>query len=374
MLFRDYTLEYRRGFATFAHTFIRDIDIKDPISEILIKVEAWNGPAGNDENPLPLNVTKIELTDGGTTLWSMDGEQCVVAARATRGNLPPEYRSEWDNVEVYQVFPLHFGRWYGDTEYAFDPTRFKNPQLKITWNLETVRTIAGALGYAVDPVGAVNYVTISIVARIMEGAPAPNKMFVVKQVSNWTGATTGVRRIELPVDWPYRCLIVRSFLTNCPPRANITNLKMSCDADKFVPFDLPAEEMIRQEYSQYEMVHRVQELLVNEAEVKDTHLGDCHEVVVCSGTHETFFASRIWNEVSATIMNYSAVMTLYAVNCGCSLYSKGYQAEFAFLIPFGNKDTPEQWFPTKDYGDIELLLTEAAAAVNSVALQQVMPY
>ena len=368
MLFRDYTLDKARPSVADAYTYIRDIDIKDPITELLIKVLAKNGENGNDENPIARVVTKIELTDGGTSLWTMDGEQCLVAARGTRGNLPPEYRSEWDNTYPFQIFPLHFGRWYGDTEYAFDPSRFKNPQVKVTVNLANVRAVSE------DSAFRTGTSRIDIVARIMEGAPAPSKMFVVKEIAEWTGAATGTKRVELPVDWPYRLLIVRSFLTNSKPGTNIINLKMSCDADKFVPFDLPWDDVLRQEYSQYEMVHRVQELLVLGAELKDIHIGNCHEVVICPNNTESFMAASIWNECSAWCQGYNAIGSALDVDKGANLYSKGYQAEHAFLIPLGNKDIPESWFPTADYGDIELLLQERALAENSVALQQVMPY
>ncbi|GAI91368.1 unnamed protein product, partial [marine sediment metagenome] len=62
------------------------------------------------------------------------------------GYMPFMHHNEVAGVTHHWCFPIHFGRHLNDPEWIFDPKKFRNPQLRITWDLAAVTPI-GPGGY-----------------------------------------------------------------------------------------------------------------------------------------------------------------------------------------------------------------------------------
>jgi len=120
-------------------TYTVDLNVQDPISRLEL---GWKVTLANSLmlDALAACITKIELVDGSDVLHSLSGKQnqalCIYDRRC------PTMNNAILGVgdPAHAGFGIDFGRYLYDPELAFDPTRFRNPQLKITHN----RALVGA--------------------------------------------------------------------------------------------------------------------------------------------------------------------------------------------------------------------------------------
>ena len=137
-----------------------NIDVQDPITSIWLEILVKNGSAWNHRSPVHSCVSEIQIIDGGDVIWSLDGEQLLAKVCADLGHWPHQrfsaIASDWQNMSL----PIQFGRFHGDKVYALDPAKFKNLQLRITWNLAT-KTTVGTQGFLSDSA------TCTVIADVM---------------------------------------------------------------------------------------------------------------------------------------------------------------------------------------------------------------
>ncbi|GAH72722.1 unnamed protein product, partial [marine sediment metagenome] len=132
-----------------AGTHIEEINIKDPIMDFYVKLAATNGATSNIGQPMVDVLHSIEIVDGSDVLWALDSEEILANQLyhyKESTSFGMDERGGEEQACIWKV-PLGIGRMH--PEVAFDPTRFANPQMVITWDLEPVRAI-GADAY-VDP-------------------------------------------------------------------------------------------------------------------------------------------------------------------------------------------------------------------------------
>ena len=210
---------------------IIELAVVDPISELYIKFYATNGATSNKANPPTRCITKIEIYDGADKLFSMDGRLAHALGYYRSKIIPMLTFTEPANYVQSVHIPIKFGRHLWDPLLALVPQAFRNLQLKITWNLAEV-----------NAVGATGFVTgsgkLTVIAKVMEGLEAaPGAFIMSKDHYSFTTAASGEERVALPTDFPYMDLMVRSFETAVDITSSITNLKLSQDFDKDIPFD-----------------------------------------------------------------------------------------------------------------------------------------
>lgn len=223
-------IENRKVLADSGESVV-NIGLRDIITAIQIEFRATNGATSNIANTLAECVSAVELIDGGQTLVSLTGMQAAALTAYNRGYIPYWLITEVPGNTQNAFFELQFGRWHGDTVYALDPAKFSNPQIRVKWNLATIRAI-GATSYVTGSL------TLTITADIMVGAPNPQGMLTAKQHYSFTTAASGTEYIDLPVDRRLKGLMFRSYSASGAGLYGVSNLKLSCDNDKFVPFDL----------------------------------------------------------------------------------------------------------------------------------------
>lgn len=227
MYYREVILEDDKTLAdSGTETF--DINILEPITELLLKYKVKNSTATAADVPPEKTISKIELVDGGQTYLSMTGYEAVAAAAYDKGRWPPHSYCEVLSSNQRITIPLLFGRYVGDPEFGFDPTRLRNPQLKFTW--------------AKDALHLTGNVSLGISAKVMEGVAAPSKALFWKAVESWTGGTSGVKVVDMFSDYPWRRVMIRSFEADNVIETCISHFKLTCDADKLIVFDCDAAE------------------------------------------------------------------------------------------------------------------------------------
>lgn len=348
-------------------TLTTNIDINDPITGFYINFRGTNGASSNKASPPSHCISKIEIVDGGNTLWSMPGLLQRGLNAHLMGVTPHSKISEIGGDSQYDNIPIFFGRHKYDTQYAFNPKAFLNPQLKITWNLA-----------AVNAVGATGFVTgsgrLTIHAHVMQDVELPVAMLVNKEYENFTTSASGDYVCELPVDRVWRTLLVRAYESGVALNSSLTNLKLTFDQGKFIPFDMSIPKFWR--------------MMV-------TDLGNIFSEVLALASNDTAYenwmAFSVLGQIAArtsgvivSANNHDNSQTHpYAVNhagtaqtnTGIWTRIRGTSLENCVIYPFGILDKPETWLRASEFRSAKLYLTQGNAGANAnVALQEVHTY
>jgi len=323
-------------------TEIIPININDPISQILIKFEGLNSTYATTAHPLE-SVTKIELVDGSDVLFSLNGKETeALDFYHNHGQLRANHNYIITGGTPSRMLAINFGRYLWDKEYAFDPKMFKNPQLRITLDID-----AGGNAFSH------NYLTCF--ANVFDDAVLPLKgMMMVKQLKTHAVASTIHYYTDLPTDYPYRALYYRTYAASLEATWLLANLKLSEDQDKRIPIDntgLEILEMLQQEYPP------VKESYWFAAAVAGRTLYITPtQWIKAQGT--TWSTSPQANNM-ASADGEGGNLTVYQLADGNNqqIYVEGFIPHGVFEIPFGVKDDPDDWYDVRGIGSLRADMT-----------------
>lgn len=366
MLYRQTYLESRTVLGDSGER-TTDVNVLDPITVLGVEFRCANGATSNIKNLMADCISAIEVIDGSDVLYSLDGHEALGLVCPQLNRMPDQLVDEFPGITQNLLVPLMFGRYVGDTELSFDPTRFKNPQVRIKWNLATNQAV-GASGFAT---GGLRY---TLLAHVMEGAPAPRGFLMHKQHYTYTTAA-GVEYIDLPNDYPYRGLLFRGDLAAYALYSVVSSLKLNCDANKYVPFDMRMTDLMRANsmlYGPYSYHHAL-------------YVSDDTTVYFILKYDERvgFTMYTIDDTVIRYINDSKGEGKLYMDSAGSAETSdqvvkaaiSGYSPFRTIYIPFGRQDDPADWFPAPQFRSVRLEATGAVAAgTGYVCLSQERAY
>lgn len=340
-----------------AATTVVDLDILDPISRILIKFKATNGDNTNIGSPMA-NITKVEIVDGSDVLWTLTGKAVDAVSFYDRG-VPELHSFNYTTAQGAEcMLALNFGRFPFDPIYALVPERFRNLQLKITHDEDLCNDAC-----------SVNELTVW--AEIFSGrAISPTGFFQVKEQYAYTPSILGYEEIELPTDYPLRTLYIDALLTNKYLGQELYDVRLDEDNLKNILYDGRYTELMRiyrPYFGKYE-----------------------HKVMVYLAHAETTFYIAPSQELTVQVTPYNA--NDYAVGAGrqfgtemkgisatpsfCQIYASGYMPHGIGAIPFGDRQTPDDWYDPRNIGKLRLRLQggDTASGTYRVVTQQVRSY
>ena len=363
---RDAVIEYQKTLDN-AGTLIKDLNLVDPVSALYLEFEATNGTTSNKGNYISDVITKIEIVDGSELLWGLNLSQLEALSFYKTGKMPVMFPSEWaSGIQRHGVYLL-FGRYLWDQEFAFDCTRYKNPQLKITSNLAAIRAVDAATAFATGTLKA------TAVAKVMEGAAKPAKYLMAKEVDSFTSAASGEKRIELPTDYPYRLLMLRAWKQLSDVDEIISDFKMTFDTDKFVMFTRKVKQLDAEAFAEFGVGRLKHDILASDNDTVRLLFNKEPDCRIYSTTSDLFdivginyqWSSELYLELGT---HAGAADT---TDRALTMVEEGHALHATLPIVFGIMDEPAKWFDPKPYGKAECVLTQAtASAVVSVALEQ----
>lgn len=368
---RDAVLCYQETQSSDKSTKTINLDIVDPVSAIAFEFEATGGTTSNINNPLYECITKLEVVDGSDVLSSLECKEAQAFQWYKTGKRPTIRIDEGVSKQDVEGCMLLFGRKLWDKQYALDLTKFKNPQLKITWDLAAIRAVAATTAFATGTL------KISAIAKVMEGLPAPGKFMMDKTIDTWTGGTSGDKREELPVDHPIRLILLSSYLAGYDVRENITKFKLTCDTDKYIPFERYVqqfgEEMAqlfgRCVFWKFAMASNGDSIFLpvnTEPHIQIMKTGNAGLNGYDVGLN------YCWSGV-ANVYCGDTSGGAYATDQKLDLLIEGHNIHATLPIPLGDMDDPDTWFDPTQFKKVELVLSEDEAADNRIALEQVRP-
>lgn len=358
MRFREVSIVDDETQSTDSGTKTITLNLLDPITELILRVDVTNTAVLHNA-PAETIIDKIELVDGGRTYWDLTGEEAVAAACFDLGKWPQGWYDESAGVGQSISIPMIFGRFLGDPLFAFNPRALLNPQIKVTY--------AKASGHTTGTV------KLGLTARVMEGTGAPSQALMWHRVESFSSAASGVHRVEMPADYPYRRMAVRSYQQSLQQYNTLTHYKMSCDEGAFIPFDLAQWELydiVKQMFGPFEYVSMIR---FDEPRVEDMWM-EGNAIMLAGG------AEAPGVNVSGYSSNYSWFYTrAYQDSDGAGVADakgickiSGHFPHSTICYQFGLHDDPATWFNVADFKAIDLDLTQGeSGSATSILVQQV---
>lgn len=333
-----------------------DLNVKDPITALIVRFKVKNDSA-RVPNIIPeTHIAKVEIVDGGATYWTLDGYKSVGAGVYGLGRWPASWYDERKNVNQRIAIPLLFGRYLGDEEYALDPRKLLNPQLKITWTDQVL----------FDD----DYHTIGVTARVMEDVSPPTQCLMWKEIEAWVTASAGDHKVDLPTDYPIRSLLMRVYASGATIFNHWAKFKMDCDIGKVIPFDLAYEEftdIVKQHYGPF-ILRKFDNVSYNEW--RQAWMGETLNLNGndMAGTDFVNLVSAYWS-----FYNFKSISDTGVAGelVDVQVLVSGHFPHNCLLYPFGRQNDPATWFPAQQYGEVALKISETyASGAASVAVQQ----
>jgi len=339
-------------------TKIIDIDIQDPISRITLVHQPVGGSVTILGHPA-LNITKLELVDGSEVLYSLTGKMGQALNVVNRKH-PIVMETDYRVGGTPQVYiNIEFGRYLWDPFLAFDPTRFKNPQLKLTWNEAAYD--ASVTSHAFIVFGHV----------FDEKAISPAGFLSAKEIKSFTGVAAGYEYTDMPTDYPYRKMFMQGELAGSGVRAVIEDIRLSEDNDKRIPIDGDIYELrsFLDEMSG-DCVENIRATVAitsttlyclahNLASVVQSV--DTPDVVPSSGACS---GGRFWAEMQTAAGNVQFTL-------------RGQNPHGCISVPFGDQHDIGDWYDVTKLGSLKLRINGGVGAASSttrIAVEQLRTY
>jgi len=366
---RDLYLD-RDGTISDSQTKTYDLKGADPISTIDIIYEATNGATSNVGHPLHKDISKIEVVDGSDVLFSLSAAQIAALNFFERGRYPFSAIDEAAAAVQKEKFSINFGRWIGDQRLYLDPSRFDNPQLKLTHALAISATAGFATGTG----------KVTAIAKLFdEKPPAPDGFLMSKDLFDWTTVASGDQPVILPNDYDYRLLLLRAYLSGTVWTTPISALKLSLNNDKIILFNLYSDDFVTLNEEYFGLAEIVQKVLradnatpesfiaVQKGSIyhpaADFDVGSIESITADLPTLGLYLLSA-----TPTIAKDTTARAGY-------LRARGIGPHNVLAYPFGDLEDPDTWFKAPDFTSIKLTVTQGGAgAVASVLLQQLRKY
>jgi len=368
---RDGVLVYKETQSSDASTKTIDLDLVDPVTALYFEFEAVNGTTVNEDNFISDVVTKIEIVDGSEVLASLNQFELEALHFYKLGKQPTLYPSEWASGTQRHGAFLLFGRRLYDPEYAIDFSRFRNPQLKITWNLAAVTAVSATEAFATGTM------KLTAIAKIMEGMSAPGKYLMDKELLSFTSSSTSgaEERKELPTDLVYRMLMTRHYVEPCEIDYITSDLKLTADSDKFIAFNrkvkqLDAEALAR--FGECVILHptkRATGAVIRGLTTKETHyrFWPSTSTQFTDFVHTLEFSGAVTLETQTPAGGSAGTRRLWSEERGHALHG-------TLPLPFGDMNDPSTWLDPATFKKLELVFTSGGTAGTcQIVAEQVRP-
>jgi len=339
-----------------AGTKVIDIDLSEVISRIVIKFKTTNAASESADTPMA-NLPRIEVVDGSDVLFSTNGDACDAVDFYDRGKAECSSWTYTANWALEALVGINFGRHPYDTQYALDPRKFHNLQLKITYDEDVANTN-----------NVVN--AMEVWALVFDGMVVNPVGFF--QTKEHTPTANAYQEIELPTDHLLRTLYMQAKKKDTWFGNIVADVRLDEDNLRAIYFDNEYYDVMKQfrpHFGRYE--HKI---TVN-LDTADTpyYRGPTSDVAVSmlsSGANE--FANcenMIFGAEGAGMQTTQGDVVLYA---------SGYLPHYVGAFPFGTRQDPASWYDPRQIQKLRFRIQGGAGLAGTetirVITQQVRPY
>lgn len=338
-----------------------EVNVIQPISRIMLDWRITKASAALDmQSYAHKDIIKIELIDGSDVLHSLDGGQnqalCIFDRKAPTMNYGTYI---FANSQV-SLYGIDFGRHLWDPVLALDPTKFKNLQLKITWN-EAVS----------DETASVN--ALRVWAECFdEKVVSPMGFLSARNFESWSlSAAAAYHYIDLPTDMVIRKMLIQGYRLGYEPMYQAAEARLNEDNDRRVVFDWDLENYSIQRMG---IDPPVEEIIASQ--------------VVTSGADLYLTPTNYWALLEGTMYGNAYPVYNYAVARGGHFSLKaeatgqfsgivrGWLPNHCNQFPFGDQEDIDDWYDVTKIGSLKLRLKSGSGTSGNVdtILQQLRKY
>jgi hypothetical protein len=305
-------------------------------------------------------ISNIELIDGSDVLYSLSGKEAQALDYYQTGRMPFNAITDIDNNDAIMVFNLNFGRWLYDELLALDPSKFRNPQLKITHNYRAYDS-------------AVDTARMEIRAYLFdEKVPTPEGFLMSKEHYQFsTGAADTFEYVDMPVDHITRRYMILGTAEGYFCQQVVNAVRLSEDNAKRIPYDTEVWQLLKMLRQMYP---RIEEYGI-------FAFKDATRVVYASPTQDIVInavGEAPTQIISATPLPLRMPITTDITADGyVNAQISGYDPHYSFILPFGVPDDPEDWYNVIDIGNLKLRLkagSAGAAKTVEIVTEQLRKY
>lgn len=344
-------------------TEIIDLNIADPISEMIIRFQPKNGGEGTPTAHPIRCIEKIELVDGSDVLFSLSGAEAHALDWYNHQLVRPNILWYLGNLTFDCALHMSFGRFPMDELLAFDPKKFRNPQLKISLDID-----AGGMN--------TSQVIVSVFARTFdEKEITPVGFLMNKEIKDYSLGAGTREYTDLPTDYPYRKLLLRSQKYGSGLEHCFDEIKLSEDNDKKVPLNHKIEEILHA-ITGYGKPYRETIITCGHTDFRDYY---------CTPGYWPMFSAAGWTD-STTVQSANVYegdggkFKLVSTTAGLNhqVHCQGWCPHSTIEIPFGRQDVIEDWYDVTKLGSLRLNMKAgadmSASETCQVFLQQIRKY
>lgn len=342
-----------------------DINLQDPISRIDLIWKTKVATVSVMTAPHIDCLSKIELVDGSDVLFSMTGEEAQALNYYDRADVPTDDLSLTVNDYDTSVVSLDFGRFLFDPELALDPSKFRNLQLKVTWDEDAAN-------------GSVVVNSLTVNGHVFdERKVSPRGFLMSKEFYSYTPSASNWEYIDLPTDYIIRKLMIRSKSTTITPYAALNTIKISEDNDSKIPLSMSGEELYRKIVELYPEMH-LKCTLDNAVTAKTLYVMPTADDWIHINYDDTAFVGSQSKFAVATITNNKIALAASVDIKALTATYGGYCPHSCLVYPFGEQSDINDWYDVTHLGSLQLQ-TQGAASVGTspeaqVVLQQLRTY
>jgi hypothetical protein len=360
MNYRLNTIHERTTYAA-DKTEIIDLNVIDPISQLIIEL-AVTGVGDTATAHAIACLTKIELIDGSDVLFSLSGYEAealdIYHNKVMRSNWNPYLTT----LDVQRFIGINFGRKLWDPELAFVPTKFRNPQLKLTLDID-----AGG--------NASNSNKLKVWAALFDQKTvSPVGFLMAKEIKSYTIGASSHEYTDLPRDYPYRKLFVRNLEPGTEPNGNIGNIKLSEDQDKRIIFDHAPNDIYRTlGYGTPQLIEQI---------MFAAKTATCYVFTTVTERATATFTTWASSMGTGTFASYGSAGGRMLVDSGANENAVAIVAGFlphgVYELPFGDQMDMADWYDVSKVGSLKLDITGGSGAAGTetaqIFLQQLRKY
>ncbi len=344
-------------------TEVINIDQADPISELIIALTVNASAAGSMTLHPTACLSKIELMDGSKPLVSLKGLQAEAIDWYThKAFRPGNYNIALNGNSMVRYIGINFGRYLWDPQYAFDPKKYTNPQLKLTLDIN-----GGGLTATSD--------TLAVFANSFDRkAISPVGFMSCIDVADKPLAASGHIYYDLPVDLALRRMFYRVQQAGLEPNQMITNLRLGENGYKTIPFDLSTEDIVAMIAAEYPEV--AEEYFFATTTSNRYLMITPSSRVTAWGT--PWGATAIANSLTLYDGDGGRLKTIDSTGVNAMIGVKGQHPHCMWQIPFGDLKDPTDWYEMEGLTKLQLDVTTASGAaatdIGELVVEQVVRY
>lgn len=343
-------------------TELIDLDVSDPISQLIIELGVVNvGSVAPTAHAIAC-LTKVEIVDGSEVLYSLNGFQAEAVDIYHNKVIRSNYNPYLDGMECQRFIGINFGRKLWDPELAFLPKHFKNPQLKLTLDIN-----AGGNAPVTNKLRVWG-------AMFDEKAITPIGFLMHKEVKNYSMGSASHEYTDLPRDYPYRKLFLRAQSPGTEPGQLVSTFKLYEEEGKRIIIDSEIVDMILRTMTENPMLT---EILYGYVGTTSTNgfctpttrvVGTCKRWAITAGAGEIAFYDGDggrFKVIAATLASNMQAMV------------SGWLPHGTYEVPFGDQNDPDDWYDVTALGSLKadiLSLSGGSGIACQLFLQQLRKY